>query len=143
MDIYIYIYIWYIYIHNANINDTRYYFLRMLDFHVASATVIRQMNCNDQIYNVLVSNNDDTVHATCIYKIHLLVKFIETEYVSVNLLHKDSEWDCYKLTKFQETSTFIWCFSQFYRNLPRRIYSYFFVCWLFRYACSANLSLHK
>ena len=90
MDIYIYIYI-YIHIRNANINDTEYYFLRMLDFHVASATAIRQMNCNDQIYNALVSNNDDTVHATYVYKIHLLVKFIETEEVSVNLLHKDSE----------------------------------------------------
>ena len=50
-------------------------------------------------------NDGDTTHAVYVtYKIHLLLKFIEIDKVSVNLLHKDNKSDCQKLQKLQETS---------------------------------------
>ena len=42
---------------------------------------------------------------TCVlytsYKLHLLLKFIEVDEISVNLLHSYSKSDCHKLQNFQ------------------------------------------
>ena len=148
--------------------DQEYYFFRNSEFHAACATIFSRMNYNGQICcNIIVSyfkwhHNTNTGKSsllswkvfmwimvkTCVlymsHKIHLILKFIETDEASVNLLHNYSKLDCHKFENFNNlTQLYIWCFNPCYHNLPIRICSCTCICWLFQFACSAYCFLCK
>ena len=75
-------------------------------------------------------------------KIHLFLKFIQTDGISV-FLHNYSKSDCHKFKNFKKLQLYIWHFSPYYRNLRRCISSCTCICWLFHFVCSAYFSLYK
>ena len=119
--VYIYIYI-YMYIYTYIIlrwSDKEYYFFRNSEFHAACATIFSRMNYGQICYNIMVSyfkwrHNTSAGKSSLLswklftwimvkmyvlytsHKIHLILKFIETDETSVNLLHNYSKSGCHK-----------------------------------------------
>ena len=85
---------------------------------------------------------------TCVpytsHKIHLILKFIEIDEASVNLLHNYSKSGWHGFKNFNNSrKLYIWCFNPCYHNLPIRICSCACICWLFQFTCSAYCFLYK
>ena len=71
---------------------------------------------------------------TCVlytsHKIHLILKFIEIDEASVNLLHNYSKSGRHSFKNFNNSrKLYIWCFNPCYHNLPMRICSCVCICW--------------
>ena len=136
--------------------------------HAACSTFFSWMNYNGEIcYNIMVSyfewrHNISTgkspllswkvftwiMMKTCVlytsHKIHLILKLIEIDEASVNLLHNYSKSGWHSFKNFNNSGKlYIWCFNPCYHNLPVCICSWAYFCWLFQFACSADCFLYK